>query len=109
MRNIWKTKKNHFSSIEVVATIIFFIVITVWLNIEINSVNISSSEEQLNETKASIEKAVVLCYSIEGYFPPDINYLKENYGLTFDENLYILNYNAFSSNIMPEIVLLRRN
>lgn len=109
MRNIWHSSKKRFGYFELLLTSIIFIALLVWINIGFNSVRISSSAKQLNETQASIEKAVVLCYSIEGAFPPSIDYLKENYGLFVDEKNYIINYNVFASNIMPDITVLMRN
>jgi len=108
MGNIWLSSKKRFGSLEIVITILIFVAVMVWFNVGYNSIKISTSTEQLNEARQTISKAVVLCYSIEGVFPPDIDYLKDNYGLVIDEGKYIVHYDAFASNLMPEITLFRR-
>ncbi len=108
MRNIFRPRQRLFSSVELILAIIIFIALLIWLNISFNSVRISNSSEQLNETNATINKAVVLCYSIEGSYPPSIDYLKKNYGLTIDENRFAVEYNVFASNMLPSIVVLKK-
>ena len=109
MHNIWYPRRKRFGSFEIVITIIVFIALLVWFSIGFNAIRISTSSEQLNEATATVNKAVVLCYSIEGSFPPNLQYLKDNYNLVIDENTYIVHYSAFASNIMPDIVLFIRD
>ena len=65
-----------------------------------------------NNEKEAIEKAVissaVQCCSIEGNYPSDIEYLKENYGLQIDEEKYIIVYQVVGSNVMPEVTVLEK-
>jgi len=56
----------------------------------------------------AIRKAAVQCYALEGSYPPDILYMKEHYGLQFDEVRYAYRYEVFASNIMPEIEVHER-
>ncbi|WP_458862168.1 hypothetical protein [Acidaminobacterium chupaoyuni] len=62
-----------------------------------------SEAEWLANTESAVKRAVVSCYAIEGIYPPDIEYLREHYGLVVDESRYVIHYEAFASNIMPEI------
>ena len=48
------------------------------------------------------------CYSVEGVYPADVAYLQENYGLRYDTDTFILQYDAFAENILPEIRVLIR-
>ena len=54
----------------------------------------------------SITRAVINCYASEGMYPPSYEYLKEHYGLSIDENKYIIHYMIFAENIMPDITVL---
>lgn len=62
-----------------------------------------SSEENFNILSDAIIRSAVQCYAIEGFYPPDIEYLENNYGLLVDHDKYIISYSVFASNIMPEV------
>lgn len=51
----------------------------------------------------AVHNAALTCYAVEGAYPEDLNYLRQNYGLSYDENRYFVVYSAFASNLMPEI------
>ena len=47
--------------------------------------------------------AALTCYAVEGAYPEDLSYLREYYGLAYDENRYFVSYDAFASNLLPDI------
>ena len=50
------------------------------------------------------------CYAIEGSYPESLQYLKDNYGLTYDEEKYFIDYQVLGSNILPDVTIIdRRN
>lgn len=63
-------------------------------------------DERLENLAQAVHKAAVSCYAIEGFYPADIEYLKENYGLMADEEKYTVIYDTFASNILPDITVL---
>ncbi|HBQ65058.1 MAG TPA: hypothetical protein DD727_09125 [Clostridiales bacterium] len=50
-----------------------------------------------------LRKAAIQCYALEGAYPPDLVYLSRHYGIVLDTDKYFYYYEAFSSNIMPQI------
>ena len=50
-----------------------------------------------------VRRAAVSCYASEGRYPQDVEYLRDHYGLTYDEERYSVMYDAFASNVMPDI------
>lgn len=56
----------------------------------------------------AIRNAVITCYAVEGAYPDTLEYLRENYGLAYDENQYIVRYDAFASNLFPDIQVLKK-
>lgn len=68
----------------------------------------SSSEEGLRMTEDALRRAVVSCYALEGRYPPDVEYLCQQYGLQLNEDKYIVHYEIFAENIMPDITVLER-
>ena len=68
----------------------------------------NSAEEYLRLTEETLRRAVVSCYALEGRYPPDVAYLQEQYGLQLNDEKYIVHYEIFAENIMPDITILER-
>lgn len=64
--------------------------------------------ERINMAEETIRRAVVSCYALEGRYPPNIDYLRQYYGVQISETAYIVHYEIFAENIMPEITVLER-
>ena len=56
----------------------------------------------------AIRRAMVTCYAIEGRYPASFAYLSENYGVVVDEGRYYVRFEAFASNVMPSVSVLRK-
>ena len=66
-------------------------------------------EEDLRQLEQVLQKTAVACYAVEGVYPPDVAYMREHYGLTYDESRYVVHYKLVASNIMPVIDVMVRN
>ena len=55
----------------------------------------------------TLRRAAAACYAAEGAYPPDLDYLREHYGLQVNEKRYLVDYTVFAENLMPEITVLR--
>lgn len=66
----------------------------------------SSAESEL--VRQSIKDAAITCYAVEGAYPDSLEYLRENYFLAYNEDRYLVTYNAFSSNHIPDIYVTER-
>jgi hypothetical protein len=55
-----------------------------------------------------VKRYVVQCYASEGGYPPDLEYLAENYGLMLNEENYFYFYSAHGANLAPEIRVFAR-
>ncbi|NBH35031.1 hypothetical protein D3Z58_16030 [Clostridiaceae bacterium] len=62
-------------------------------------------EEGSKRLQEDLVRACVRCYVAEGQYPPDVLYLKEHYKVSFPEEMYMVFYDRFASNVMPEIVV----
>lgn len=60
-------------------------------------------KDQLEE---SIRRAAVACYATEGVYPPDMAYLQEHFGIQVDESRYVVFYEVFAENMMPDITVV---
>ena len=51
----------------------------------------------------AVQNAALTCYAVEGAYPDSLEYLRSRYGLASDESRYLVTYDAFASNLVPEI------
>lgn len=64
------------------------------------------SREYLENT---VNHDITHCYAVCGHFPDSIAYLEEHYGLTYDHNKYIVDYEYIGGNIRPTVTILTKN
>lgn len=65
-------------------------------------------EEDRLQLETAVRKAVVACYAAEGFYPPDLEYLQDQYGIQISNQKYTVVYHAFGANFMPDITVLER-
>jgi len=73
----------------------------VWLLV--SRVGTAQSGAQTQFVEDAVHNAALTCYAVEGAYPDDLDYLRENYGLAYDAERYYVTYDAFASNLLPEI------
>ena len=68
----------------------------------------SQGAEETEIVRKAIKEAAITCYAVEGAYPDDIDYLRQYYHLSYDEDRYLVTYNAFASNHIPDIYVTER-
>ncbi len=88
--------------------ILFFLILigSVWRGVQSTAARVE--DKGLDTLDHAIRRAVIQCYAVEGRYPEDIAYIKDNYGIMMDTSRYIVHYEIFASNIMPDITILVR-
>ena len=66
----------------------------------------SRSAEQEKALNTSLERCITNCYALEGFFPPDLQYMEDHYGLSYDKNLFFVDYQPVAANIRPDYFVL---
>ena len=64
-----------------------------------------AGKQQLED---ALRRTAVACYAVEGFYPPDVDYMVQHYGLQYDEDSYRVHYEIFASNLMPEITVVEK-
>ena len=65
-------------------------------------------EESIAALKAAVERSARQCYVVEGFYPPSLEYLEENYGLQINTDEFYVVYDVFASNISPDVRVVKR-
>ena len=81
------------------------IVITIYA---FNSTSTYSSKEELNRISDTITELSLKCYSIEGKYPKNIEYLKEHYGLLLNDEDYQVIYYYEGDNLQPRVEVFEK-
>ena len=92
-----------------IVEILFIVAIFVSLFTSLKNIDTESSKEGLKQLETSVRRSAIACYASEGVYPPDIQYLEDNYGLIVDDSRYVVRYSVFAENIMPDITVLERS
>ena len=102
MRRVFRARKTS-ETIKVVGFIAAVIAIVILIYIGLGNLGTTQQEKQLQIAKDAIVRAAVQCYALESQFPPSLQHLVDNYGLTLDEDKFIYHYQAIGSNMVPNI------
>lgn len=91
-------KKKH-----IIISLIVIVFLLTYMYQGVDSAQKARDQENFKVLSDAIIRSAVQCYAIEGFYPPNIEYLEKNYGLIVDHSKYFISYSVFASNIMPEV------
>lgn len=86
----------------------FFLVTFLCFFYGIDSLSSSSLHRQKETLQNALTRGVTYCYALEGRYPESLEYLKQSYGLVYDEDRFFVDYHPIGSNIMPEITIIEK-
>ncbi len=96
-------KRQKTGWISLVATWAVFLLILIALMVSTVNLSGGAGREGQAATKQAVERAAVLCYATEGFYPPSLAYIEQNYGVQIDHKKYAVRYEVFASNVMPTV------
>ncbi|MBR0052163.1 MAG: hypothetical protein IJP57_09440 [Firmicutes bacterium] len=65
-------------------------------------------DEAMEAIRDAIRRSALQCYVVEGVYPPDLAYLQDHYGLQVNTDNYYVVYEAFASNLPPDITVIHK-
>lgn len=68
----------------------------------------SLREQAAQSVRSAVLDAAVQCYALEGANPRSLSYLEENYGVQVNRRRFIVSYEAYASNQLPEVAVFER-
>ena len=88
--------------------VLAFLILFVLFIQGVSSVSESTLSKQQESLETALERSISQCYAVEGSYPPSLEYLKQHYGLLYDEDSFLIDYEYYGSNLLPEVTVLRR-
>ncbi len=68
----------------------------------------STIEKQQESLESAIARDIVQCYALEGQYPPNLEYMEEHYGLTYDKTTFFVDYQPIAANLYPDYTVILR-
>lgn len=99
-----KEKKMFLSFIPAILAI----VVLVFFAISMEKINQSSRTEQAEILETAVFRTITECYALEGSYPPNIDYLVTNYGLTYESDDFFIDYKYIGANLRPDVTIIQR-
>ncbi|MGP1433200.1 MAG: hypothetical protein ACTTKP_02855 [Catonella sp.] len=87
----------------ILKSLLFVGIISAVLIVGVFYISNMGSEQGIKLTREAAVRTAVECYAIEGIYPPNVQYMEDNYNLSYDKTKYYIHYDIFASNIMPTI------
>ena len=72
--------------------VLAFLILFVLFIQGISSVSESTLSKQQESLETALERSISQCYAVEGSYPPSLEYLKQHYGLLYDEDNFFVDY-----------------
>ena len=74
----------------------------------VNRISSAQDSAETDIVRDAVKNAALTCYAVEGAYPDSVEYLREHYHLAYDEDRYLITYDAFASNMIPDIWVTER-
>lgn len=65
-------------------------------------------EQGAASVRDAILESAKQCCAVEGSYPASYQYLEDHYGLRVNDRDYVITYESFASNVMPNVVVVPR-
>lgn len=107
MRRFQYRKQSHTPPKFILSTCLFLLILLLFIQ-GISSLSESTMQRQRESLEKAIMRSITYCYSVEGSYPESLDYLKDNYGLFYDEDTFFVDYRVTGSNILPDITIIEK-
>lgn len=105
--NRFSRKKERFYYLKnIVLPICIFLFIFIFFLQGIHSISRITVAEQQKSLETALNRSIIHCYTVEGAYPESLEYLTEHYALTYDTDIFFVDYQPIASNIMPDITII---
>lgn len=104
--NRFQKSRSRLHLPRVLLPVILFCIVLFLLLGGLSSVSNAAAREEASRLHDAVLQGAVQCYALEGFYPEDLSYLEEHYGLTYDTEKYVVSYEATGSNLMPDVTVI---
>ena len=99
-------KKRWKNLLRMALPVLAAAVVLLFFSTALDELGSGQAQEQLKQVEEAVRRSSVACYAAEGIYPQDLEYLEEHYGVQVDGDRYVVHYEIFAQNLMPDITVL---
>lgn len=104
----FSVQKKSYQPAKILLSVgVFLVVLSVFVQ-GITSLSEGTRKRQKESLENAVMRDVTYCYTVEGTYPESLEYLEEHYGLTYDEDLFFVDYRISGANIFPDITVIEK-
>ena len=103
---VHQIKRNNRAETIVISAVVFVLIFIVFL-FAVSKASEGSIHEQRQSLSDAVDRAIIQCYVTEGKYPESFEYLKKNYGIIYDDELFRVDYVIYGSNMKPDVTIIR--
>ncbi len=97
-----KAKRSYIATVLISLMILL---IAYWGLVSLDGTNETLQTQTLTD---AITRSCTHSYATNGAYPTSIDEIVETYGIQIDEDRYIVHYEVFAPNILPDITVISR-
>ncbi len=105
---VFSIKKEKINPFKYLPLILSIFIITVFC-ISTGKMAEDNTRRDKDVLERALNRGITQCYALEGTYPPNLEYLTENYGLIYDKNQYYIDYQYIGSNLRPDYTIIERD
>lgn len=102
----YQKEPRHISAF--LLSLCLFVFILLFFFQGISSFSADTRRRQQESLENALMRSITHCYTVEGAYPESLDYLKEHYGLFYDENQFFVDYRVTVPNILPDVTVMER-
>ena len=106
MQRFSHEKSNSVS--KQLASILLFVALFCVFLFGISFISSETTEKQAETLELSISRSIAHCYATKGYYPENLDYILDNYGISYDIDKYFIDYNVLGENLFPDITIIQK-
>jgi hypothetical protein len=106
MNRFTTTKDSRFPALGIFLSAVIFLILLGLFFWGVRSISSTTAAEEKTSLENSIVRSVVHCYAVEGRYPESLSYLEDHYGITYNHDKFMVDYEVFASNLMPQITVI---
>ena len=106
--SFFEHKKKKSSLHTFLTSVLIFAALLLLFTVGISAVSHGTRKRQKEALENALTHYITECYAEEGYYPKDVYYLQEHYGLRFNEDRFYVDYHVNGKNVRPEFTVIER-
>lgn len=102
------TPKRNISFVKLIFSILISLCAICIFTQGMYRLSANTHEEQKKNLETALWRSITQCYVIEGRYPESLEYLKQEYGISYETEDFFVDYQVIGENIAPDVMVIER-